>query len=195
MQWDKVKRRYVQIKVNARGEQINGGRHFEKAKEGNVAGEKYKSWTRKNMMGFQKLGEEEDLKQSSRAKNLFSDRKKTNYRSEGSYNYRGITEGSKKIKKVVHRKQGKQGASKDGQVVSELKEFGTILKKKKKDKNMNMLQMDKHKRSKIVDAQKKTKLAATATFKKGHIFNKLNAQGMKAGKNNIKIFSKNKFTK
>ena len=90
MQWDKVKKRYVQIEINARGEQINGGKAFQKGKDTNIAGNKFKSWTKKNMIGFQKLGEEEDAKTANRAKNMFTDRKKTTYRSEGSYNYKGI---------------------------------------------------------------------------------------------------------
>ena len=193
MQWNKVTRKYVQIQVNARGEQINGGRAHEACKVTNVAGNKYKSWTKKNMIGFQRIGEEEDSKNTNRARNMFGDRKKTSYRSESSYNYKGVYEASKKIKKPSTFNKKLKSVSKDGAVVSELKDYGTILKKKKKDKNMNLLQMDKNKRTVLLEKQKKAKKGATAKFKKGSVFNKLDDGGKKKG--SLKKSSSKKITK
>lgn len=181
MQWNKVTRKYVQIEINARGEQINGGRAHERGKVTNVAGNKYKTWTKQNMIGFQRIGEEEDSKNTNRARNMFGDRSKTRYRSESSYNYKGVYEASKKIKKPTTHNRTLKSVSKDGAVVSELKDYGTILKKKKKDKNMNLLQMDKNKRTTLLEKQKKNKQGASAKFKKGSVFNKLDDGGKKKG--------------
>jgi ATP-dependent RNA helicase DDX54/DBP10 len=175
MFWDKTKKKYTQIIVNARGEQMNGGRLKEKGNDTKVAGEKFKQWKRKNMMGFQKLGEEENIKDTQRASSMFQDRQKQTYRGEKSFHYKGIYEPEKKIKEA--KTPGGPGGRKVVPVTSELKEFGTILKKKKKDRSNTMLQMDKKARTKVLDKGKAAKKSREAPkFKKGSVFNKPDAK-------------------
>ena len=174
MVWDRTKMKYTQQLVDSRGVQINGGRLHEKANDKKVAGEKYKLWKRKNMMGFQKLGEQEDSGATARATSMFQERRKQVFRGESSYNYKGIYEPEKKSKK------GNAGGSVGGKKVpvqSELKEFGTILKRKKKNKENTMLQMDKKGRGKILEKNKQAfKDRQAPTFKKGSVFNKPDAK-------------------
>ena len=183
MVWDRTKKMYKQHTINARGEQLNGGRMKEKVKDNKVAGDKFKQWKRKNMMGFQKLGEQENVKDTNRSMNMFKDRQKVTFRGESSYNYKGIYAPEKKESKKENSGVKNSEMAKKIPVQNELKEFGTILKRKKKERGNNMLQMDKGSRTKVLE---KNKLARKdkdgPRFKKGHIFNKPDAKfgGVKA---------------
>lgn len=186
MVWDKKKNNYKQIVVNARGEQLNGGSKFQSNDTTKVAQEKFKKWKHFNQMGFQKQGDEEDAKTAGRARVMFKDRQKNApFRSEGTYQYKGIYEPVKKIKKES-KFAAHDGAMKGirGSVNSELKDAGAILKIKKLKKNTELKNMVKDKRNKILDDRKKQFGVTQSSFKKGHVLNKPMAKQPTAGMKN-----------
>ena len=69
-------------------------------------------------------------------------------------NYKGIYAPEKKESKKENSGVKNSEMAKKIPVQNELKEFGTILKRKKKERGNNMLQMDKGSRTKVLEKNK-----------------------------------------
>lgn len=98
----------------------------------------FQKWQKRNHMGYQKVGEMENKEMTSKARQMFSYRKRR-YGGEEGYNqgggrYQGGNQG------------GKGGNNNGRRRGSELKDAGQILKGKKKSATNKILNMNKGKR-------------------------------------------------
>ena len=80
--WDKGKHKFKKITINRRGERIDQDGNKQKVMNDKLGSlqKTFKKWKRVNKLSVQKTGTAEDLEETQKAKRMFSDRKKQNFK-------------------------------------------------------------------------------------------------------------------
>ena len=80
--WDKGQKKYKERRVDMKGHLIKD--KVESKSKGPSLGDQFKKWKRKNLLGFQKEGEQENQQYVANARNSFAKRSQNRFRGDGS---------------------------------------------------------------------------------------------------------------
>jgi len=145
--WDKKKRNYVQKQDGDNGKFKKRDKEDKFMQDGKSK-DLFKKWAKKNQMGYQRVGEQENSDMTRKARDLFTHRKKKFGGPEGHDDDQGFS--GPGGRKNLSNKFGKGGRGKSEQ----LKNPEQIMKMKKIQAKNKLLNMPKTKRTQVLNKRK-----------------------------------------